>query len=355
MRDGGAETLVKDYMLLLDKKQFDVFAVICFYDGDSANLSRLREKGISVISLDPGKNLFYRVWRRLNQPHYYGYRFWKLAKEKQINVVHAHLGVLDYLTRVSHRMKGIRLFHTCHAPVETIYLDRELPAARKLIDENEMQIIALHEPMAKEINELFSVNNTQVIRNGIDMQRFLEPGVTKQQKRQELGIPENAFVLGHVGRFSDVKNHPFLVEVFREVAKKREDAFLLMVGADATPEIENRLQELGLQNRYRILSDRADVNEILAAMDAFAFPSKYEGLGIALIEAQAAGLRCVASDRVPEEAIRTELCFTLPLEDPARWAELLLSDEKREEGIQDLRVYDMNQEIKRLEALYLGK
>ena len=152
-----------------------------------------------------------------------------------------------------------------------------------------------------------------------------------------------------------MKNHPFLVEVFREVAKKREDAFLLMVGADAPPEIENRLQELGLQNRYRILSDRADVNEILAAMDAFSFPSKYEGLGIALIEAQAAGLRCVASDRVPAEAIRTEQCFTLPLEDPARWAELLLSDEKREEGIQDLRVYDMNQEIKRLEALYLGK
>ena len=353
MGDGGAETLVKDYMLLLDREKIEVCAVICFDDADSANLRRLRERNISVISLDPGRNLFYRVWRKLNQPHYYGHRFLHLVKKQNITVVHAHLEVLDFLAQVSQGLKGIRLFHTCHAPAEKIYRGKEKTAAEKLIRENHMGLIALHEDMARELNELFSVTDTAVIRNGIDLGRFADPGVTRAEKRKELAIPADAFVLGHVGRFAEVKNHDFLAEVFREVALRRGNAFLLMVGTGDPSAIEEKLKNYGLGDRYRILSGRTDINEILTAMDAFAFPSHHEGLGIALVEAQAAGLRCVASTGVPEEAFRTELCFRLPPQDPARWAELLLSHEKHP-AAKDLSVYDMNREIKRLEELYLG-
>ena len=354
MGDGGAETLVKDYMLLLDKDQFDACVVTCFDKKNTANLRRLKEKGICVISLDPGKNFFYKVWRKLNQPHYYGHRFLKLVKKKNISVVHAHLEVLHYLSQVSDDLKGIRLFHTCHAPVEKIYREREEIAAEKLIRNNQMGLIALHEQMAQEINRLFSVKNTAVIRNGIDMGRFQCPGVTKEEKRKELSISEDVFVLGHVGRFADVKNHDFLVEVFREVAAKQENAFLLMVGAGDSAAIEKKLKDYGFENRYKILSNRTDIHELLTAMDAFAFPSRYEGFGIALVEAQAAGLRCVASDGVPEEAFCTEICFRLPLADPEQWANLLLSSDQKVTA-KDLSVYDMNREIKRLQALYLGE
>ena len=89
-------------------------------------------------------------------------------------------------------------------------------------------------------------------------------------------------------------------------------------------------------------------------MDVFVFPSIFEGFGIALLEAQAAGLRCVASDRCPEEVFRSESCICLPLEDPLLWAEAALNPSRKQECSKDLMDYDMNREIRRLEQLYLG-
>ena len=387
--DGGAETLVKDYALLLDKERFDVTVVVLHDLKNSANYRRLQENGIRVIALSSQEDPLKKIWRRIfktpteeelsaqdytetpREPSdgrksmfgrcksflrnlYFGARFMKIVNETGAAVVHAHLEVLEILQAISRPLRGIRLFHTCHNPPEVIYVDEERPAAEALIRKNGMRLIALHPEMAKELNELFGVKNTVTIRNGIDMPRFLDPGVTREEKRKELGIPEDAFVVGHVGRFFGQKNHPFLVEVFRETALRQKNAYLLMVGAGDTTFVEEKLREYGLQDRYQILSHREDINEILKAMDVFVFPSLFEGFGIALLEAQAAGLRCIASDRCPMEVFRTETALALPPEDPAQWAEAVLDPTLRRENTRELWDYDMKREIRRLEELYLG-
>lgn len=384
--DGGAETLVKDYALLIDQEHFDVTVVVLHAVENSANYQRLQEKGIPVIALSSQDDLLKKIWRKIfptsesempteDEPtkgvlehrgvfgkikkwirnKYFGLKFLKIVMQTNAQVIHAHLEVLEILQAIGKQLEGIRLFHTCHNPPAVIYTGEELPAAKYLIKNNGMRIIALHEKMESELNELFGVNNTAVIRNGIVLERFLNLDTLPEKKREEIGIPQEAFVIGHVGRFSEQKNHLFLIEVFQKIAEKNKNAFLLMIGAGNSESVTNRIVEYGLENHYLILSHRQDIPELLSAMDVFIFPSIFEGFGIALLEAQAAGLKCLASDCCPAEVIRTENCIPLPLGDPWKWAQAALDPDLKRETSEELYDYDMNREIRRLEKLYLGQ
>lgn len=363
--DGGAETLVKDYVRLIDRERFEPIIVILNGGGTSANRRILEESQIPIIELLPQWNIFVRIWKKLFGWWYIPHRLRKIIREESAHVLHMHLIVLKDVPRIGKALKGVRLFFTCHSKPEIVFsknLEVERKAAEQLIRNDNMQLIALHREMAAELNEMFGVKNTSVIRNGVDFSRFKSVLVNKSEKRRELCIPSDAFVVGHVGSFKEAKNHKFLVEVFAEIAQRRDDAFLLMVGAGDTIDTEKRLadteqklRDYGLADRYAILSHRGDVNEIMQVMDVFVFPSIYEGLGIALIEAQVSGLRCIASDVIPKEAFRSENAIALPLKDPASWAITALDTTVKGCPYGALNEYDINEEIKRLEKLYLGE
>lgn len=137
---------------------------------------------------------------------------------------------------------------------------------------------------------------------GIDLSPFRVPA-DRSVVQKELGIAENAFVLGHVGRFSEVKNHTLLVDIFAEVVRREPQAHLLLVGDGALRKnMEKKVSELGLEAKVCFAGLRSDVPRVMqGAMDVFVFPSLYEGLPIVLIEAQAAGLPCVITESLPVE------------------------------------------------------
>lgn len=389
--DGGAETLVKDYALLMDKDRFDVTVVVLHGVEDSANYQRLQEHGIPVIALSEQDDLLKKIWRQIfwrkketavrsedvqekavlpgetyekagflrrcrnyMRNLYFGHKFLKVLKQTGATVVHAHLDMLGCLSAVSGALKGVRLLHTCHALPELIYEGEEGDAARRLIRRNSLQLVALHTDMAAKMDAMFPQQKTVIIRNGVDMKRFQNPDVTKEEKRKELSIPADAFLVGHVGRFTPEKNHTFLADVFREIAARNKNAYLLMIGAEDSAHVEEKLNRYGLRNRYQILSHRKDINELLAAMDVFVFPSIFEGFPVSMIEAQAAGLRCIVSANCPAEVMRTQTCIPMPLGNPEQWAEAALDENLKRETSSDLFAYDMNREIRRLEMLYLG-
>lgn len=138
---------------------------------------------------------------------------------------------------------------------------------------------------------------------GIDLAPFREK-VDALAVRAELGLPANSFVLGHIGRFAACKNHALLVAIAAELARTLPETYLLLVGEGALrSSIEAEAERCGIRSRVVIVGGRSDVPRLLkGAMDIFLFPSHYEGLGLAAIEAQAAGLPCVLSDAIPEEA-----------------------------------------------------
>jgi glycosyltransferase involved in cell wall biosynthesis len=142
----------------------------------------------------------------------------------------------------------------------------------------------------------------RVLHYGIDLHLFQDP-VDRRQVPKELGIPADAPVVGHVGRFDPQKNHRFLLDVARETLKRRPDVHFLLVGdGPLRVEIEALARGMGLSGKTHFVGIRTDVPRLMrGAMDLFVFPSIYEGLGIALLEAQAAGLPCLISDAVPAE------------------------------------------------------
>lgn len=358
--DGGAETLVKDYALLLDKKIFNVTVIVLKRRKDTANDSLLSQANVEIIEIYKRNDLLSKVIQRLNRWWYVPYRLAKLLKERNIEVLHIHLALLKYVRPIKKKIKNVKIFYTCHNEPK-YFIDKTVPAeyraAKELIKDNHLQLIALHDQMRKEINSIFEIDNTIVIRNGIDFIRFKSIKETRADIRKSLKIPQDAFVLGHVGRFCNQKNHKFLIDIFLEVYKENKNAFLLLIGdGELQGEIQTKINQNGLNNRVMILSHRSDIPRLLRTMDVFVFPSLFEGLGIVLIEAQVSGLRCIVSDTVPKEAFQTELAVPMSLQaTPAEWKKVILDESVKGPWKGEIERYDMNWEIKRLERLYLGK
>jgi len=157
--------------------------------------------------------------------------------------------------------------------------------------------------------------------------------------RTKLGIPAGAFVVGHVGRFQEQKNHPFLVKIAQQAVRQSPDVHFLLIGdGELRPQITAEVQRLGLERRVTFVPDTFSVPQfMLSAMDCYVFPSLYEGLPLVTVEAQAAGLPCVFSDRFTREAIvDPDLVTVLSLNDsPADWAAALLRT--RGHRVRDLR------------------
>jgi glycosyltransferase involved in cell wall biosynthesis len=138
---------------------------------------------------------------------------------------------------------------------------------------------------------------------GIDLSKF-DGAVDKQAVRRELGIAQDALVVGHVGRFSAEKNHAFIVDIARELIRREPRTMFLLVGdGPLRPSIEAKVAGYSLQGHFVFTGVRDDVPALMkGAMDAFLFPSLREGLPITLLEAQAAGLKCVISDLISAES-----------------------------------------------------
>ncbi len=169
----------------------------------------------------------------------------------------------------------------------------------------------------------------EVLHCGIDMEPFLA-SADSVQVRSEFGFESRNLVVGHVGRFEQQKNHEFLIEIAcRAVPQDSDVRFLLVGDGPLRPSLEAKVRRLGLTEHIVFAGSRADVPRLmLGAFDRFLFPSLHEGLGLALIEAQAAGLPCTISTDVPCEAdVIPQLITRLPLSlSPEAWAFHILQD-----------------------------
>ena len=179
--------------------------------------------------------------------------------------------------------------------------------------------------------EALNDTNVKVVPNAIPLDRFATvPAAAVSVLKESLGLLESpSLVLGHVGRFSRVKNHEFLLRVLEQLrARGREVTLLCVGGGELQPAIQKQASKLGLDKVVHFLGVREDVHTVLSAVDVFAMPSLYEGLGGAAIEAQAAGLPCFLSDQCPASVdLGLGLVHFLPINDPSVWATALETSE----------------------------
>ena len=200
----------------------------------------------------------------------------------------------------------------------------------------------------------------KILNNAIDLKHFEYNIKTRNKKRKEFNC-ENKFIIGNVARFDPNKNQSFSIDVFNEVLKIMPDSQLWLIGDGVSrASMESKVKSLGLEGKVLFLGVRSDVNELLQAMDVYLFPSIKEGLPVACIEAQAAGLPCVFSDGFDPSTIVTDNCQVISLDaSPKKWAKVIasLNSFDREDTTNRLRSegYDISKTSKVIEQFYLSK
>lgn len=208
---------------------------------------------------------------------------------------------------------------------------------------------------------MFGGASYQLLNNAIDSAAYYFDESHRKAVREALAIPEDSLVLGHVGRFSPQKNHTYLIDIFSAIHAKRQDSFLLLVGdGNLRLGMEDKIRHLGLEDYVIFTGLRSDVPDLLQAMDVFIFPSLYEGLPVTLVEAQASGLPCVISDRIPSDCDLTELITRVSLDEgPEFWTEQILSlkDYPRRNTHAEIIAagFDISENAKCLEKFYLQR
>ena len=192
--------------------------------------------------------------------------------------------------------------------------------------------------------------------NAVDVKKFHLNRKVREQMRRELGV-EGRVVVGNVGRYSFTKNQEFLVRAFTKAYKKNQQLFLIMIGeGERAEEIRRLVEQLGMTAHIRCLGWSERISEYLQAMDGFCLPSKFEGLPISVVEAQAAGLKCLVSDTVTRETDLTGLITFLPLEEEI-WTESIADlkadgDRQWMDEAFDQAAYSMEASCQRLTSLY---
>lgn len=197
-----------------------------------------------------------------------------------------------------------------------------------------------------------------MFNNAIDLSRYSYDPQKAATVRKELGL-EDKLVVGHIGRFCYAKNHDFLIDIFNEIHKQRQEAVLLLIGeGELEQDIRNKVKKLGLTDSVRFMGTQKDTSKFYQAMDCFVLPSRYEGLPVVGVEAQAAGVPCVMADVVtPETKILESTAFVSPEESAENWVKAVLKSvscyEKRDTCTEMRKAgYDIEAEAQKLTDFY---
>ena len=195
------------------------------------------------------------------------------------------------------------------------------------------------------------------IKNAIDTQKYLFKRKQRSILRNQLRIEEDVTVFIHVGRFHEAKNQIFLLYVFAMLIKEMPNSMLLLVGdGELSSEIGKQIEQLNLKSNVKMLGARTDIPDILNAADAFLFPSKWEGLPVTVVEAQASGLPCFVSDKVTKEVGISELVQFLPIDKGAQaWGDAIKKADLSRKYVIDEIIqagFDIKKSVEWLEGFY---
>ncbi|MBT2694469.1 glycosyltransferase [Bacillus sp. ISL-55] len=357
---GGAETIVKDYALHIDKEQFQCIVICLSSSKDTPYEKLLRDCGIKVIFLDDErkfKNARTPLTKTINLLNRF-YLLKKYIEKEKPDILHTHQAVNKYIFPINSKKLNTKLFHTYHTEIGRYiknYKDYKF-TTNYCIHKKDMIPIALHEKMRLDSNLIFKTDKTVIINNGIDIEKFKKPKKNRKTILEEIGVRDDEFVVGHIGRFEGVKNHKFIIKVFNEVQKKRHNSHLVLVGDGVMMDsIKDLVKDYGLQEKVSFIGKRQDVPELLNAFDTFIFPSFKEGFPISLIEAQASGVRCVVSNTITKSAFLSENTVSIDLDDcPELWSDRILDFNYKGTSYGKLEDFDIRSSMRTLESLYLG-
>lgn len=305
MNVGGLETFIMNVYRNIDRDeiQFDFlehYMESSYYDDEIIKLGGK----IYHFSLRNDNNIFKYI---INLNKFF-------REHKEYKVIHCHMESVGAMVFLIAKFHGVKV-RIGHAHTDSVPKGIK-GKVKKITSWFFKYTTTVNLACSKEAgNYLFKNKKFKVIPNGIDFELFKFNEDKRKLLRDKYNFSDNNFVIGHVGRMDDAKNQLFLLDVFYEYHKYNSLAKLVLVGdGELRSKIVDKINDLKLNGDVLLLGVRSDVNELLSMFDLFAFPSKFEGLGIVLIEAQLNGLRTIASDVIPRNTNISNYISYLPLD-----------------------------------------
>lgn len=358
---GGEEAFINNLITFIDMDGLTIDWLTPYKCENAFYANNLRSKGGTIyemgLSYTPGKNRWHLI-KPIN----------KFFDEHHYDVVHIHSGSISALSIVaqaaykhgvkqiivhSHlasngsiKSKAIRLVYSPYLyKYPTNYMACSIDAAN-----------------AKFSSLIQKKKKIMIINNGIELAKYKLDSTIRRKIREEVGIPIDSRVIGHVGRFSPEKNHEFLINSFSNIYKTNENAYLLLVGdGELHNSIKQMAKDMQIDNRICFAGYVNNIQDYYKAMDLFVLPSLYEGFAIAAVEAQATGLPCVFSDRLDAKTTINKNVFTLPVSenDYTLWAEVIskhLYDEPLcDQSLMLNQGFDIGETANQIRRIYMEK
>lgn len=315
MDRGGAETMIMNFYRKINRNEIHFDFLVhekreCDYDNE------IKELGGQIFSVPRYKIYNYFQYKKEIENFF--------SKHHDYDIVHGHIHscINIYLTEA--KKYGIRTIAHSHSANYGISLNT---LYAKLISLKVIKIADYFFACSRKAGidryglKISKSNKFSVINNGIDTEKFIFNQNKRKEIRKYYNI-ENKIVFGHVGRFTYAKNHEFLIKIFEKIHIQEKNSVLILVGRG---ELENKIRslvhKLNLDDSVIFAGVQNNIGEILNAFDCFIFPSHFEGLGIAMIEAQASDLPCLVTETLPQEVFLSPKVHPLSLSlSPDKWA-----------------------------------
>lgn len=338
----GVETVVMNYYRHIDASQVQF---------DFISSSKEKERYDDEIIERGG--VIYRLPSRSREPFAYMKTLAKVMKVNNYRIVHIHSNsasmAMDAIVAKSCGVKVI-IGHSHNTSCNILW-------QHYLFKPMVNWVVNCRFACSKEAGKwVFGNRRCQIINNAVCINKYQFDNRVREEYRKDLGI-KNKKVIGFVGRLHPQKNCYKLFDLLKEV-RKSQDAVLILVGEGKEQEgLKKYAEEIGVSDSVIFLGKREDVNKLYSVMDVFCLPSLFEGLPVVLVEAQAAGIPCVISDRVPAINLSEKL-FSLSLEENDRiWADKIVEVMDYENLTDILRIreagYDIEKEAKKLQKFYM--
>lgn len=300
---------------------------------------------VTSKSLNPIKS-FLEVYRIVKHGHY--------------DVVHRHSNnSMMFLDLLAARLAGVKtLLAHSHSSNMTSAKAR---AIHKLFRPFLCNIARLRIACGLEAGKwMYGEKKYLILKNGIDTKKYVFDDMIRQRIRQQLQIKDE-ILIGHVGRIDDNKNQIFLIDILSELEKQVPGKYkLVCIGTGCGEEkLRKKIKETNLEKNVILAGQQSNVSQWLQAMDIFVFPSIYEGVPMAPIEAQATGLSCMISDTLSKEVSVSPYTMFFSLNHSAKeWSEkvvaMLNEIHSRDKGYRYVQKngYDISMVVNKLEKIY---
>lgn len=354
MGSGGIQAFIMNVYRNIDRNQIQ-FDFLLHHQYDHAYYKEIERLGGHIHYVPPRSEGILKNRKTLNN-------FFDSHPEYQI--VHMHESSLSYITPLQVASEyGVRkrIIHSHNSNIAGNQLHRALHWwHKKSVHKVATHYLACGELAAKWMYGGSKVeDNAKVVYNGIDIKSYEFNTSMRKSVRDEFGIPDNAIVIGHVGRFDDVKNHHYLVDILAAMTEIHDKSYLMLIGNGPRFEgTKHYAKELNVENNVLFLGIRGDVSRLLQGVDVFVLPSFYEGFPVVAIEAQSSGLPVLMSDTISDEVIIKENVEQMSIQLPAeKWAKRIVeltSQRITDNDILYKNGFDVSSTVKFLSDLYLS-